>query len=197
MYAELKLTLKKPVTATVALARLKQIIGTNEITLKQAAAGSPIPEVEQFGLVAERIALRATIIYAQSGDDIIVANILARSILELREECTRIARQLSGEPFIIKKTTASILLDMNGTYTDILVGEEISLAKRWQLALFDKFLAKFIPAALTAMGATQWLAGTSAVTSAKIGLVAAVTGALVEALVAAGTGPNWKWKESA
>lgn len=196
MYAELKLTLKKPITRDGALQRVEQIIGSNSIKVEDAVEDSPIKEVARFALLAEAIPPRAIIIYALRGNDTIVANILAKSLGQLKEECKRISRQFPSEEFQIDNTSASILVEVNGIYSDILTGEKISFGKRCWDALCDKFWGKFIPAVITAGSASFFLAGTPAVTSAIIGLVAAVAGAMFEAVIAARSATNWKWKES-
>lgn len=92
--------------------------------------------------------------------------------------------------------SASILVEVNDTYSDILVGEKISFRRRLGEALCDKFWSKFLPALLTAGAALHFLANTPAVNSAIVGLVAATAGALLEAALAARAGARWKWKES-
>jgi hypothetical protein len=196
LYAELKLTLKKPITRENAIDRIKEVIGNNSIDIKDAVEDSPIKEIAKFALLAESIPPRAIIVYAIRGNDTIVANILAKSLSQLREECKRISRQLSSKELKIGDTNASILVEVNGVYSDILTGEKVSFRKRWWDAMCDKFWGRFIPAIITAGAASHFLANTPAVTSAIIGLVAATGGALFEAVIAARAGTNWKWKES-
>ena len=196
MYAELKIILKNSITQQVAINRINEIIGKNGISIADAVKESPIEEVAAFALLAEKNPPRAIIVYLLRGNDTIVANILAKSLNQLREECTRISRQFPSKELKVNKTSASILVEVNGTYSDILTGEAISFPKRWWEAMSDKFLTKFIPAIITAGAASHFLANTAAFTSALIGVAAATAGALFEAVIVARAGTNWKWKES-
>jgi len=196
VYAELKLTLKKPLSRQLVLARLQEVIGANTMDIAEAVRDSPIEEIAGFALIAEQIVPRAKIIYLLRGSDYVVANILAKSLRQLREECSRISRQLPDEKMKVGAITASILVEVNDTYSDILIGEKISFKRRLWEALCDKFWGKFLPALITAGAAVHFLANTPAVNSAIIGLVAATAGALLEAALSARAGASWKWKES-
>ncbi len=96
----------------------------------------------------------------------------------------------------MNKVGASILVTENGSDIDIFIGEEVSYLSRLWDALKDRFIGKFIPALVTVFLASQFMAGTPIVKSAQIGFVAALVGALIDALLTASSANNWKWKES-
>lgn len=88
------------------------------------------------------------------------------------------------------------MVSENGSDIDILSGEKVTFPSRWWEALKERFIGKFVPALVTVTLTTLLMAGTPALRSAEIGLVAALIGALLDAAIAALTGEPWKWKES-
>jgi hypothetical protein len=172
------------------------MIGANTITVQLAVSGTSLVSVSTSALCAEQISNRANIVCFMLGTDTLVANIFAQSVSQIRAQCVRIARQLAAQGQQLDRVSASILVTLNGSDIDIFSGEKVSTAaRRWE-ALKDRFVGKFVPALVTVFFASLWMAGTPALKSAEIGLVAAVVGALLDALVAALSAGNWKWKES-
>ncbi|MDQ0621612.1 hypothetical protein [Paraburkholderia graminis] len=196
MYAELTLILKVPIDRAEAVAMLTKIIGGNAVTVQSAVAGTPLMTVADLALCAEQVSTRANVVYFMAGPDTLVANVFAKSISQIRAQCTRISRQLSAAGMKMKKVAAAILVSANGSDMDILSGEEVSLLSRWWEALRDRFIGKFVPALLTVSLAALFMAGTPALKSAEIGLVAAIIGAVIDAMSVAVVSETWKWKES-
>lgn len=196
MYGELTLTLRAPIDRKTALAELSKMIGANAIAVEQAVSGTSLVSVSASALCAEQISNRANVVYFMLGSDTLVANIFAKSVSQIRAQCVRIARQLATQGQELDRVSASILVTLNGSDIDILSGEKMSTAARWWEALKDRFIGKFVPALVTVFFASILMAGTPALMSAEIGLVAAVVGASLDALVAALSAENWKWKES-
>jgi hypothetical protein len=195
VYAELTLTLKTPIRNLKATTELNRMIGKNSILPKVAAAGTALAPVIQSALCAEQIPNKANIIYFAIGTDTLVANIFAKSLREIRAQCLRIARQLELQGLSMKKVTATILITFNGSDMAIISGEMVSLYSRWSQALLDRFIGKFVPALVTVFLASLVMAGTTALTSAEIGLVAAFSGAFLDAAISAYTAESWKWKD--
>ena len=196
MYAELTVILKKPISKSVAVTYLTNMIGGNKVTVQSAVAGTPLVAVANLALCAEQVSTRANIVYFMSGPDTLIANIFAKSISQIREQCKRISRQLSAQGLKVKKVGAAILVSVSGSDIDILSGEKVSFFSRWLEALRDRFIGKFVPPMVTVFLASLLMAGTPVLKSAEIGLVAAIVGALVDAIVAALSAETWKWKES-
>ncbi len=127
------------------------------------------------------------------GDDTVKAHIVARSWSEVRKQCMRITRQLSNKIGRLSTANASVYVTMSGTIGIILTGKKLTFAVRMLGALTEKFLSKFVPAAVAFALAANVLSHTSAVESAAIATVAAGIGALVEAAIAARGSGQWKW----
>lgn len=87
------------------------------------------------------------------------------------------------------------MVQVKGPDEAVLVGEKLPLIQRlWTIAA-EKFVGKFLPAAVAFILAAMYLPGTTAVMSAAIGAVAASVGVLFEvAIVASNTGA-WKWRD--
>lgn len=198
MYAELDLKFKQSIVSATASATIKEIVGVNEIQVKAALAGSPllsIPSIVRSALAAEQVMNAATVIYFMEGDDTIKVHIVVRSLAEVRKQCARITRQLSDKIGSLSAANATVLVQVKGTDEAVLTGEKVSLSHRMRTIIADKFLAKFLPAATTFALAAMFLPGTTAVSSAAIGAVAACGGALFEATLAAISSGDWKWKD--
>ena len=195
MYGELTLTLKTSINRATAVAELSKMIGGNAVAVQFAVAGTPLVSVADLALCAEQVSTRANIVYFMAGPDTLVANIFAKSTSQIRTQCARISRQLPAQGQKLERVSAAILVSVNGSDMDILSGEKVSIFSRWWEALKDRFIGKFVPALVTVSLASLLMAGTSALKSAEIGLVAAAAGALLDALVAALTAETWKWKE--
>jgi hypothetical protein len=196
VYAELKVILKSPIQRAAALESLRKMVGGNEVAVRESVEGTPLIDVAHLALCAEQVSSRANVVYFMAGSDTLVANIFAKSISEIREQCVRISRQLASQGLKMEKVGASILVSANGSDMDILVGEKVNFWSRCSESLKDRFLGKFLPALVTVSLTAQFMAGTPALQSAQIGLVAASVGALIDAIVAALAADNWKWKES-
>ena len=196
MYAELIVTLKGQIKRQEATDALNEMIGGNSMVPQTALNGTPLMQVAGRALCAEQISNRAIIVYFMTGTDQLVANVFAQSLTQLKVQCDRISRQLPSHDLKIDKVIATILVTDNGTDTDILSGEKVSLWSRCWESLRDRFLGKFIPALVTVFFASLYMAGTPALKSAEIGLAAALAGALLDAVISAIAAETWKWKES-
>jgi uncharacterized MnhB-related membrane protein len=196
VYGELTLTLKTSIDRPKAVEALLKMIGGNVVPVQLAVAGTPLVGVGALALCAEQVSTRANIVYFMAGPDTLVANIFAKSTSQIRAQCSRISRQLSLQGQQQKKVSAAILVTVNGSDMDILSGEKVSIFSRWWEALRDRFVGKFVPAVVTVSLASLLMAGTPALKSAEIGLVAAIVGALLDAVFAALATETWKWKES-
>lgn len=200
MYAELDLKFKQALDMRSARARIAANAGANQITPAAALQGTVLanePTILAAALAAERIMNVATIIYFVEGGDTIKAHIVVRSLSDLRKQCARITRQLKGvfpaQPLV--EATARVLVQVRGTDEAVISGRRVSFFQRMAETLLEKFVAKFVPAAVTFALAATFLAGTPAVQSAWIGALAACAGALVEATIAARNADEWKWKD--
>ena len=196
MYAELTLTLEKAIDRKDMLKALEKMIGGNLVAVKESVEGTPLLAVAHLALCAEQVSSRANVVYFMAGSDTLVANIFAKTISQLRAQCIRISRQLALHGLKMAKVGASILVSANGSDMDILTGEKVGFYSRFWESLKERFIGKFVPALVTAFLATQFLAGTPALKSAEIGLLAATLGALLDAIIAALASDSWKWKES-
>lgn len=199
MYAELELKFRRPVDWASASQSIKDVVGANEVSVSTALASSflsSVPSVVNAGLAAEQLMNAATIVYFREGSDAVRVYIAVRSLAEVKKQCKRIARQLPRRIGRLSAANATVLVSVKGTDEAILTGERLSFASRYWTAIADKFAGKIIPGAVTFALASHFLTGTTAVTSAAIGLVAAGVGAIFEAEVAARGAGDWKWKES-
>jgi hypothetical protein len=196
VYGELTLTLKKAIDRDTAIEALSKMIGGNAVTVQSVVAGTSLASVAALALCAEQVSTRANIIYFMAGPDTLVANIFAKSTSQIRTQFSRISRQLPAQGQKLKKVNAAILVSVNGSDIDILSGEKVAFPWRWWEALKERFIGKFVPALVTVSLTALLMAGTPALKSAEIGLVAAMIGALLDAAIAALTGEPWKWKES-
>lgn len=198
MYAELDLKFKNSIVPATASATIKDIIGVNEVDVKVALTGSAlasVPNIVQSALAAERVMAAATVIYFMEGDDTIKVHIDVRSLAEVRKQCSRITRQLSGKIGALSTANATVLVQVKGTDEAILVGEKFSFWRHMWTSATEKFVGKFFPAAVAFVLATMFLPGSTAVGSAAVGAAAAAVGALFEAAIAARNSKEWKWKD--
>lgn len=198
MYAELDLKFKQPIDRTAATKLLKAIAGGNEIPIADALQGTPlanVPGIVNAALAAEQVRNAATIIYFMEGNDTIKAHIVVRSLAEVRKQCSRLTRQVSKNLKALAEANATVLVQVRGTDEAVLAAKKVSFWRRsWENAS-EKFVGKFVPAALTFALAGMFLPGTTAFQSAMIGAIAACLGALVEAMVVAINAEEWKWKD--
>lgn len=196
MYAELDLKFKQPILPADASANVKQVIGLNQIDVVVALSETLLASVSgivRSALAAEQVLGATTVIYFMEGNDTIKVHIVTSSLAEMRRQCVRITRQLSGKIRLLSTANASILVSMKGSGEVLIVGVRLSYALRlWAIAV-EKFIGKFFPAAIAFALAAMFLSGTTAVASAAIGAVAAGVGALVEAAIAAGHAGEWTW----
>lgn len=198
VYAELDLKFRKSIVPSQASATIKEIIGVNEIEVTAALAGSPLASVAsivQSALAAEQVMAAATVIYFMEGNDTIKVHIAVRSLAEVRKQCSRITRQLSNKIGTLSAANATVLVQVKGTDEAVLIGEKVSFVRHLWTTIGEKFAGKFLPAAATFALATMFLPGTTVVSSAAIGAVAAGVGALVEAAIAARNSGDWKWRD--
>lgn len=195
MYAELVLKYKEPIEPAKVLFGIREVIGVNQVDVRVALVGSPlasVPSMVRSALGAEQVP-GTTAIYFVEGNDMIKVHIAARSVAEVRKQCARIARQLSGKIGSVSTANASVLFSLKGSGEVLMVGERLSFALRLRAIALEKFIGKFFPAAIAFALAAMFLSGTTAVASAAIGAVAAGVGALVEAAIAAGHAGEWTW----
>lgn len=198
MYAELDLKFKEPIDPTKAVESLKAIAGANAISVADALQGTPlanVPGIANAALAAEQVMNAATIIYFMEGNDTIKVHIVVRSLAEVRKQCSRLTRQVATRIKVLAEARATVLVQVRGTDEAVLEATKVSGWQRFLSNASEKFVGKFVPAAVTFALASMFLSGTPALTSALVGAVAACIGAVVEAVVAAVNADEWKWKD--
>lgn len=200
MYAELDLKFKKSISPKERKLDLEKIAGQNFVEAEVAFRGTIFDkqtDIAKAVLAAERIPNVATVIYFGEGDDTIKVHIACKTLADLRKQCNRISRQLDRLPGTqgILESTATVLVKVGGSDEAVLIGKKISYLKRVYEAIGEKFLAKFLPAAITFGLAASFLPGTSIFQSAQIGCLAAFLGASIEALISASLAKEWKWTD--
>lgn len=198
MYVELDLKFKEPIVTDKARATINEIIGVNKMDVNVALAASSlasVPGIVQSALASEQIMNVATVTYFMEGNDTIKVYIAVSSLAEVRKQCSRITRQLSGKIGALSTASATVLVQVAGTDEAVLAGEKCTLLRHMWNTTAEKFVGKFIPAAITFALASMFLPGSTVVGSAAIGAAAATVGALFEAALAAYNSGEWKWKE--
>lgn len=198
MYAELDLKFKHSIVPTMAGDTIKDIIGVNEVDVAAALAGSAlasVPNIVQSALAAEQIMAAATAIYFMEGNDTIKVHIDVRSLADVRKQCSRITRQLSGKIGALSTANATVLVQVKGTDEAILIGEKFTFVRHMWVTATEKFVGKFLPAAVAFGLAAMFLPGSTVVGSAAVATAAAAVGALCEAAIAAHNSKEWKWKD--
>lgn len=198
MYAELDLKFKKPIVSDRARATINDIIGMNKVDVAVALAESSlasVPGIVQSALASEQVMNIATVIYFMEGNDTIKAHIIVRSLAEVKKQCSRITRQLSGKVGALSTANATVLVQVRGNDEAVLFGEKCTFLRHMWNTTADKSVAKILPAVVTFALATLVLPGSTVVVSAAIGAAAAAVVALFEAGLAAYNSEEWKWKE--
>jgi hypothetical protein len=76
----------------------------------------------------------------------------------------------------------------------VLMGEHRPFLYRLWRNVAEKFVGKFLPAAVAFGLAASYLTGTTIVDAAGIGAIAAAFGAGIEAMIGAANARNWMWK---
>lgn len=198
MYAELDLKFKQPIVTDKARATINDIIGVNKTDVNLALAASSlanVPGLVQSALASEQVMDVATVIYFIEGNDTIRAHIAGSSLAEVRRQCSRISRQLSGRMGALSTAKATVLVRVRSSDEAVLTGEKWTFGRHMLNTAAEKFAGKFLPAAVTFALASMFLPGSTVAGSAAIGAAAAAAGALFEAALAAYNSEEWKWKE--
>lgn len=198
MYAELRVVLKAGVQPEIIRGPLAKYFGQSRIEVVEALADTPIATYANQGVGAASFPSGAIVAFLCTANDEISVYVFGKSIPQLKDQCSKSLKPLRKiEGVKISSASASILVPLNGTDTDILTGVEISWWALFGDALLDKSISKLISAAATAALAV-WLLNTTATPtiSALIGLAATTISVLFEAIHSACGAESWCWKES-
>lgn len=212
MYAQIAIELDETVTRDV----LKTISSRHNGTPLNDAGLTPILEkldlqgYKQNEISAAYAPPGAEVVYLRMAEKDVFIYVVAKTIPQLTEHCTRTTQRLRKE-LKVKSLAAGVFTEDNDV--KILTGTAVSAPRRFGAALLDKWVSKAVAAVVTAVGAlwyvTAMTGGTVAstlqpegatsmnpATGAVIGLAGTLVGVLFEAIHATSVGKRWAWKES-
>ncbi|WP_157382670.1 hypothetical protein [Burkholderia ubonensis] len=198
MYAELNVLLKSGVQPATISGPLATYFGNSQIAPSIALAGTPIAGYANLAVGAASFPSGAVVAYLCTANDEISVYVFGKTIPQLKEHCAKAVKQLKKMRGIkVAKASASVLVPINGTDTDILTGDERSWFSPFWDALLDKSISKLIAACVSSGLAVLifTLTGTPAI-NGLIGLAATAIGVVFEAVHSAWRSESWSWKES-
>jgi hypothetical protein len=174
-------------------------IGSNSVLAETALKGT-IFELSAANIgdrivAAERITDVASILYFFEGTDTITAHVAARTVSQLKAQAVRITRQMRR--LFTNGCTAKVLIFTQEGWDQLIVeGEYVSRWRHFRAALSEKLLGKLLTPAIVFFLAVMFFAGTPAVSTAVIALLAAGISFTIEAAAFAYTAEDWKWRDA-